>query len=115
MVRLDPGAVVRLRASGDAVSLWAGTPFAVLVTTAARDQLAHGRVAEASEADPRLLFGVLERSDAVEVLDETALEAGGYGGILGVGKGSSRLPRLVRLSYTGAEPATSVLAKEAMG
>ena len=32
--------------------------------------VAHGRVAEASEADPRLLFGVLERSDAVEVLDD---------------------------------------------
>ncbi|TQC48250.1 leucyl aminopeptidase [Rhodococcus sp. WS4] len=36
----------------------------------------------------------------VEVLDEKALEKNGYGGILGVGKGSSRLPRLVRLSYT---------------
>jgi leucyl aminopeptidase len=38
---------------------------------------------------------------AVEVLDEKALEAGGYGGIVGVGKGSSRPPRLVRLSYSG--------------
>ncbi|MBD0322155.1 MAG: leucyl aminopeptidase [Aldersonia sp.] len=37
----------------------------------------------------------------VEVLDEQALEAGGYGGIIGVGKGSSRPPRLVRLSYSG--------------
>jgi leucyl aminopeptidase len=36
----------------------------------------------------------------VEVLDEKALEKNGYGGILGVGKGSSRLPRLVRLSYS---------------
>ncbi|AOW94741.1 leucyl aminopeptidase [Rhodococcus sp. WMMA185] len=36
----------------------------------------------------------------VEILDEKALEKGGYGGILGVGKGSSRLPRLVRLSYS---------------
>ncbi|WP_072688465.1 leucyl aminopeptidase [Rhodococcus marinonascens] len=36
----------------------------------------------------------------VEVLDEKALENGGYGGILGVGKGSSRPPRLVRLSYS---------------
>ncbi|MFD4294503.1 leucyl aminopeptidase [Rhodococcus sp. NPDC058532] len=35
----------------------------------------------------------------VEVLDEKALEKGGYGGILGVGKGSSRLPRLVRLTH----------------
>ena len=32
--------------------------------------VAHGRVAEASERDPRLVFGVLERGDAVEVLDD---------------------------------------------
>ncbi|MDP4586306.1 MAG: leucyl aminopeptidase, partial [Microbacteriaceae bacterium] len=31
---------------------------------------------------------------AVEVLDEKALERGGYGGILGIGAGSSRPPRL---------------------
>jgi len=37
---------------------------------------------------------------AVEVLDEKALERGGYGGILAVGNGSSRPPRLVRLSYS---------------
>ncbi|QIX50927.1 leucyl aminopeptidase [Rhodococcus sp. DMU1] len=36
----------------------------------------------------------------VEVLDEKALEQQGYGGIVGVGKGSSRPPRLVRLSYS---------------
>jgi leucyl aminopeptidase len=35
----------------------------------------------------------------VEVLDEKALKKGGYGGILGVGQGSSRPPRLVRLTY----------------
>jgi leucyl aminopeptidase len=37
----------------------------------------------------------------VEVLDEKALAKGGYGGIIGVGQGSSRPPRLVKLSYTG--------------
>ncbi|MCB0900466.1 MAG: leucyl aminopeptidase, partial [Actinobacteria bacterium] len=37
---------------------------------------------------------------AVEILDEKALEKGGYGGILAVGGGSLRSPRLVRLSYT---------------
>ncbi|MEV4632881.1 leucyl aminopeptidase [Rhodococcus coprophilus] len=36
----------------------------------------------------------------VEVLDEKALEKQGFGGIVGVGKGSSRPPRLVRLSYS---------------
>jgi leucyl aminopeptidase len=34
-----------------------------------------------------------------EVLDENALTDGGYGGILAVGGGSQRPPRLVRLSY----------------
>jgi leucyl aminopeptidase len=36
---------------------------------------------------------------SVEVLDEKAMDRGGYGGILAVGSGSSRPPRLVRLSY----------------
>ena len=35
----------------------------------------------------------------MEVLDERALAAGGYGGLLAVGGGSTRPPRLVRLSY----------------
>lgn len=35
----------------------------------------------------------------VEVLDEVALRQQGYGGILGVGQGSDRPPRLVRLEY----------------
>ncbi|MBI3691352.1 MAG: leucyl aminopeptidase, partial [Mycolicibacterium aromaticivorans] len=39
----------------------------------------------------------------VEVLDEKALAKAGYGGIIGVGKGSSRPPRLVRLAYRGAK------------
>lgn len=39
----------------------------------------------------------------VEVLDDKALARAGYGGIIGVGKGSSRLPRLVRLTYRGAK------------
>lgn len=39
----------------------------------------------------------------VEVLDEDALREGGYGGILGVGQGSDRPPRLVRLEYSPAD------------
>ena len=35
----------------------------------------------------------------VEVLDDKALEKGGYGGILAVGGGSDRKPRLVRMQY----------------
>ena len=45
---------------------------------------------------------------AVEVLDEKALRKGGYGGILGVGNGSSRPPRLVRLSYRGPKAGKKV-------
>jgi leucyl aminopeptidase len=39
----------------------------------------------------------------VEVLDEKALEKAGYGGIIGVGKGSSRPPRLIRLTHRGGK------------
>src|SRR5664279_3739582 len=44
----------------------------------------------------------------VQVLDEKALAKGGYGGILGVGSGSSRPPRLVRVSYSPAGAKASV-------
>lgn len=47
----------------------------------------------------------------VEVLDENALEAGGYGGVLGVGKGSSRPPRLVRLHYAGGSKKVALVGK----
>ena len=35
----------------------------------------------------------------VQVLDERALRRGNYGGVLGVGSGSTRPPRLIRVSY----------------
>ncbi|MFN8078845.1 MAG: leucyl aminopeptidase [Kineosporiaceae bacterium] len=38
----------------------------------------------------------------VTVLDERRLARGGYGGLMGVGQGSSRPPRLVRLDYSPA-------------
>jgi len=49
----------------------------------------------------------------VEVLDEGALAEGGYGGILGVGGGSSRPPRLVRISYapTSAKKSVALIGK----
>ncbi|MGH3882258.1 MAG: leucyl aminopeptidase [Pseudonocardiaceae bacterium] len=43
-----------------------------------------------------------------EVLGEKALRREGYGGILGVGGGSSRPPRLVRLHYVPAAPRAKV-------
>jgi len=49
----------------------------------------------------------------VEVLDEKALQKGGYGGILGVGQGSSRPPRLVRLIHRGSRLAKAGRGKRA--
>ena len=47
----------------------------------------------------------------VEILDEKALEAGGYGGIVGVGKGSSRPPRLIRLTHAGGAAKVALVGK----
>ena len=49
----------------------------------------------------------------VEVLDEDALAEGGFGGILAVGGGSSRGPRLVRITHRGAEgrPTVALVGK----
>jgi leucyl aminopeptidase len=44
----------------------------------------------------------------VTVLDEQELADGGYGGILGVGRGSDRPPRFVRLDYSPADAARHV-------
>jgi leucyl aminopeptidase len=44
----------------------------------------------------------------VEVLDEKALRKEGYGGVLGVGGGSTRPPRVVRLRYKGPKPKAKV-------
>jgi leucyl aminopeptidase len=50
----------------------------------------------------------------VDVLDEKALAAGGYGGILGVGQGAEHPPRLVRIEYSGGpagKPAVHLVGK----
>ncbi|MFT3862078.1 leucyl aminopeptidase [Micropruina sp.] len=49
----------------------------------------------------------------VEVLDDKALERGGYGGLTAVGGGSSHGPRLVRLSYAprGAKTHIALVGK----
>ncbi|MFJ8823183.1 leucyl aminopeptidase [Streptomyces sp. NPDC102467] len=44
-----------------------------------------------------------EHGIKVQILDEKALTKGGFGGILGVGAGSSSAPRLVKLSYTSSK------------
>lgn len=43
-----------------------------------------------------------------EILDEKALAKGNFGGILAVGNGSARKPRLLRLTYTSKKSAPSV-------
>ncbi|RJO69067.1 leucyl aminopeptidase [Nocardia panacis] len=47
----------------------------------------------------------------VEVLDEKELAAQGYGGVVGVGQGSSRPPRLIRLSYRGGPTKVALVGK----
>jgi leucyl aminopeptidase len=66
-----------------------------LVNTAPGD-LAPADFADAVVAAAAAGSGSLE----VTVLDEKALAKGGYGGILGVGKGSARPPRLIKVSYS---------------
>ncbi|MFD5867722.1 leucyl aminopeptidase [Corynebacterium sp. NPDC060344] len=43
----------------------------------------------------------------VEVLDDEALAAGGFGGLTAVGRGSERGPRLVRMTWKGAQGSQS--------
>lgn len=43
----------------------------------------------------------------VEILDEKELEKQGFGGIIGVGKGSQRPPRLVRVTYSPSDANSS--------
>lgn len=42
------------------------------------------------------------------VLDEKGLVEGGFGGIMGVGQGSTRLPRLVTVTYAPSKPAAKI-------
>jgi len=44
----------------------------------------------------------------ITVLDDKQLAAGGYGGLVGVGQGSARGPRMIKLSYAPAKAATKV-------
>jgi len=59
--------------------------------------------AEAAKATAKNLKNV-----KVTVLDEKQLAAGGYGGLAGVGQGSARPPRLVKVAYTPSKPSGHV-------
>lgn len=65
-----------------------------LVNTPPND-LFPAALADAARSAAREVKGV-----KVTVLDEKALAAGGFGGILGVGQGSVRPPRLVKVAYS---------------
>lgn len=82
--------------------------------TAAAVALARDLVNTASshlypETYATLTAGLAKRAGLqVEVLDEAALAKAGYGGILAVGGGSTRQPRLVRLTYRAKKAAKHV-------
>jgi leucyl aminopeptidase len=92
------------------VVITAVTDDVALVTRATTIATAIGSVrdlvnAPASDLYPETFVdAVLERAEGlpvtVEVFDEVALAEGGFGGILGVGQGSIRPPRLIKIAYT---------------
>jgi leucyl aminopeptidase len=97
----DPG----VTGSGVAAGVRRGTVIAEAVNLA-RDLINTSPL----DLPPAELAAAAERAAEragveVEVLAEEELKAGGFGGILAVGQGSTRGPRLVRLSYT--HPAAS--------
>ena len=83
-------ALRRVRAVADAVAL-----VRDLVNTPPNDLYPAELAARGAAAGEKLGL-------SAEILDEDALAAGGYGGILAVGSGSTRKPRLLRLTYSGA-------------
>lgn len=52
-----------------------------------------------AELAAHAVFAAADLPIQVDVLDENDLADGGFGGILGVGRGSARPPRMVRLDY----------------
>ncbi|MGH3881276.1 MAG: leucyl aminopeptidase [Actinophytocola sp.] len=89
-------------------TLKAATSIAEAVTTA-RDfvNTPPNDLYPASFADRAAALGKAAGLE-VEILDEKALRKGGFGGVLGVGMGSTRPPRLVRLKYRGPKARTKV-------
>lgn len=61
-----------------------------------------------AELADRAVAAATEAGATATVWDEAALAAGGFGGILGVGAGSTRPPRLVRVGWAPAGASTSV-------
>jgi leucyl aminopeptidase len=91
------GAVNRAQAIGEAVTL-----VRDLVNTSPAHLYPETLAAEADK-----IAG--QAGLEIEVLDEAELQAGGYGGIYGVGQGSVHPPRLVRLGYTHPQATKTVV------
>ena len=87
---LDDAAIARAQATGEAVAL-----IKDLVNVPAEWQSPAQLAQTAADS-------VADLDVTVEILDEKALADQGFGGILGVGQGSDRPPRLVRLDYAPA-------------
>jgi leucyl aminopeptidase len=101
-------AVTLLTGDGNAAAVDRGKVIAAAVNLT-RDLINTAPV----DLPPAALAAEAERVAAgkgvtVQVLDEAELKAGGYGGILAVGQGSSRPPRLVRLEYTHPQATRTV-------
>jgi leucyl aminopeptidase len=105
-VKEPVGAVLIASANGSTAAARAGVKRAKILAAAV-----HG-TRDLINAAPLDLYPAAFAADAqrvvtdlpvsVTVLDERRLTRGGYGGILAVGQGSSRPPRLVRLDYAPA-------------
>lgn len=93
---LDDETVRRAQTLGDAVGL-----VKDLVNVPAEWQSPDDLARSAAES-------VADLDVAVQILDEDELAAQGFGGILGVGQGSDRPPRLVRLDYAPADASTHI-------
>jgi leucyl aminopeptidase len=89
----------RAKAVGDAVALCRD------LVNAPPNELPPARLAERA-ADAASAAGL-----EAEVLDEKALERDGYGGVLAVGGGSARPPRLVRLHHRGGLTRVALVGK----
>ena len=104
---------------GEIVLVTAAAPDAETQAAAARAEILGAAVTAARDlinTPPSHLFpqAFVEAAEAavknagigsvsIEVLDDTQLREGGYGGLTGVGQGSVRGPRLVKISYTHPE------------
>ncbi|MET0974932.1 MAG: leucyl aminopeptidase [Leifsonia sp.] len=93
-VQPDAAVVDRVRAIGSAVAL-----VKDLVNEPPADLYPESFAERATELTAGLPI-------EVTVWDESRLASDGFGGILGVGKGSARQPRLVKLAYSPADAST---------